>query len=365
MIGEQQTMARSVNLAEWQGRPAVQRQEDERLAREGRRQEQEQGQAGQQEDLPPQQQAADAQTAEVLEQITRLDEVLTSVLALPPMSFDRLMGTPRTPAFDPGPLDVARPAPDWNDFAPAEPDGWRRLLRRFLSRTARHRRQLAQAQARFEAAAAEHRQQEAQRRQTLGVAKAKYHQSLTKERGRAAARNAYVARRQAAFAAGDAESVVWFVRCVLKASQYPEDFPREYQVAYDPEHRNVAVEFELPARRVVPPVRAYRYLPARDVIEPVPRPEREISQRHERLISCIALRTLHEIFSATAPEVVRAVSFAGYVSGTDPATGKPLRGPLLSVSAERPVFEDLALAAVEPATCLAGLGTPTPAEAGG
>jgi hypothetical protein len=35
------------------------------------------------------------------------------------------------------------------------------------------------------------------------------------------------------------------------------------------------------------------------------------------------------------------------------------------VSAERPVFEDLVLAAVEPATCLAGLGTPTPAEAGG
>jgi restriction system protein len=224
---------------------------------------------------------------------------------------------------------------------------------------------MAQAQGRFEAAAAEHRQQESERRQALAVATARYHQQVTEERGRAAARNAYVARRQAAFAAGDAESVVWFVRCALKASRYPDDFPRQYQVAYDPEHRNVAVEFELPARRVVPPVRAYRYLRARDVIEPVPRPEREIGQRYERLISCIALRTLHEIFTATAPDVVRAVSFTGYVSSTDPATGKPVRGPLVSVPAERPVFEDLVLAAVEPATCLAGLGTPTPAEAGG
>ena len=44
------------------------------------------------------------------EQIESLDEVLTSVLALPPMSFDRLMSTPRTPEFDPGPL-AAWPGP--------------------------------------------------------------------------------------------------------------------------------------------------------------------------------------------------------------------------------------------------------------
>ena len=358
-------MPRSGNASDWQQRLAAQRQEAEQLAAERRQQVRDREKARQEDYLEAQQRAAEEQTAVVQEQVKSLEEVLTSVLPLPPMSFDRLMATARTPPFDPGPLDVARPAPDWNDFAPAEPHGWRRLLHRFLGRTARNRRQVAQAQGRFEAAAAEHRQQESERRQALAVATAKYHQKVTEERGRAAARNAYVARRQAAFAAGEAESVVWFVRCVLKASRYPDDFPREYQVAYDPEHRNVAVEFELPARRVVPPARAYRYLQARDIIEPVPRPEREIGQRYERLISGLALRTLHEIFTATAPDVVRAVSFTGYVSSTDPATGKPVRGPLLSVSAERPVFEDLVLAAVEPATCLAGLGTPTPAEAGG
>jgi restriction system protein len=356
MIGEQQTMARSGNRAEWQGRLAARYQEDEGLARERRRQEQEQEKVRPQEHLESQQQTADRQTAGVLEQIKSLDEVLTSVLALPPMSFDRLMATARTPPFDPGPLDVARPAPDWNDFAPAEPDRWRRFLHRFLARTARNRRRTAQAQGRFEAAVAEHRQQESERRQALAVATAKYHQKVTEERGRAAARNAYVARRQAAFAAGDAESVVWFVRCVLKASRYPDGFPRAYQVAYDPRTLMVAVDFELPPRHVIPPVRAYRYVPAREATEPVPRPEPEIEQRYERLIACIALRTLHEIFSATAPAVVRAVSFTGYVASTDRATGKPVRSRLISVSAERPRFEDLVLADVDPAACLAGLG---------
>ena len=93
----------------------------------------------------------------------------------------------------------------------------------------------------------------------------------------------------------------------------------------------------------------------RDVIEPVPRQDGEISQCYERLVSCVALRTLHEIFSATPADVVQAVAFTGRVSTVDRATGKPLRPELLSVSAERSAFGDLVLAEVDPAACLARL----------
>lgn len=94
---------------------------------------------------------------------------------------------------------------------------------------------------------------------------------------------------------------------------------------------------------------------ARDAIDPLPRPQNETRQRYKRLIACVALRTLHEIFTATSPEVVEAVVFNGRLSTTDRATGKPARPHLLSVSAERAVFEDLVLAAVEPAACLTRL----------
>ena len=161
---------------------------------------------------------------------------------------------------------------------------------------------MAEAQARFEAAEAEHQHQESERRQALAVVKARYDQKVTEERAKAAARNAYVTRRQSAFAAGDAEAVEWFVDCVLRASRYPDGFPREYQVAYRPGQRDVTVDYELPPRGVVPSARAYRYVKAHDVIEPVPRQENEISQGYERLVSCVALRTLHEIFRATPAE---------------------------------------------------------------
>jgi restriction system protein len=351
-------MPRSASLADRERRLAAHR-DDERLTRQRRQQEKDEEKTRQQEHLGSQQRAADEQTAAVQEQIKSLDEALTSALPLPPLSFDRLMVIPRTPALDPGALGAAVPGPEWSDFAPVRPG----VLKRLLGGAARYRRQTAQAQDRFAAAQAEHRERETQRQRALAVAKARYHGKLSEERARAAARNAYVARRQSEIAAGDAQAVEWFARCVLKASRYPDGFPSDYQVAYDPHEHRVAVDFELPPQRVVPPVRGYRYVKARDVIEPLPRPEPEIRSRYERLIAAVALRTLHEIFSATAPEVVRAVSFTGYVSTTDRATGKPLRPRLLSLSAERPVFEDLVLADVDPQACVAGLGALAPEPA--
>ena len=345
-------MARSGSLAAWEQRLAAQRREDERLARERRQRDRESERLRHQEHLESLEQAAEEQTAAVREQMKALGEVLTSVLPLRPLTFERLLAAPRVPAFDPGPLASALPAPEWDDFAPAAPGG----LGRFLGAGARRAR-LAEAQARFEAAQAEHRHQEAERRRALAVAKARYDRKVTEERANAAARNAYVTSRQSAFAAGDAEAVQWFVGCVLRASRYPEGFPREYQVAYDPRARHVAVDVELPPRSAVPAVRAYRYVKARDAIEPVPRQESEISQAHERLVCCVALRVLHEIFGATPPEVVRAVALTGWVSTVDRATGRPVRPRLVSVSADRPAFSALVLDAVDPVTCLAHLTT--------
>ena len=154
---------------------------------------------------------------------------------------------------------------------------------------------------------------------------------------------------------GDAEAVEWFTGRVLDASRYPDGFPHEYQAAYRPENRDVVVEFELPPQKVVPVNRGWRYIKTRDVLEPLPRPQAAIKQRYKGLIACVALRTLHEIFAATPPEVVEAVVFNGRLKTIDRATGKPERPHLLSVSAERSAFVDLVLEAVEPAACLTRL----------
>ena len=341
-------MARSGSLAAWEQRLAAQRRDEDRLARERRQRERDSERVRQQEHLASRQREAEEQTAAVEERVKALGEVLASILPLRPLTFERLLATPRVPEFDPGPLGSALPAPDWDDFAPVAAAG----LGRFLGAGARQARLATEARARFEAAQAEQQHQEAERRRALAVAKAKYDRKVTEERAKAAARNAYVASRQSAFAAGDPQAVQWFVGCVLRVSPYPDGFPREYQVTYDPPNREVTVDLELPPRSVVPAVRAYRYVKARDAVEPVPRQDSEITQAHERLVACVALRALHEIFGAIPAELAQAVALTGWVGSVDRATGAPLRPRLLALRAERPVFDALILDAVDPVACL-------------
>jgi restriction system protein len=344
-------MGRSGSLAAWEQRLATQRREEDRLARERRQREKDQDRIHQQEHLADRQRAAERQTAEVEERMKALGEVLTSVLPLRPLTFERLLAAPREPGFDPGPLGSALPAPDWDAFAPVPAVG----LGRLLGPGARQAR-VTEARARFEAGQAEHQRQEAERRRALAVAKAKYDRKVTEDRATAAARNAYVTSRQSAFAAGDPEAVEWFIGCVLRVSRYPDGFPREYEVTCDPGNRDVTVDVELPPRGVVPATRAYRYVKARDAVEPVPRQDSEIIQAHERLVACVALRALHEIFGATPAELVQAVALTGWVRSVDRATGSPVRPRLLTVRAERAVFGTLVLDAVDPVACLARLG---------
>jgi restriction system protein len=212
-----------------------------------------------------------------------------------------------------------------------------------------------QVRARFEAAQAEHQRQEAERRRALAVAKAKYDRKVTEERANAAARNAYVISRQSAFTAGHPEAVEWFIGCVLRVSRYPDGCPREYEVTYDPGNRDVTVDLELPPRGVVPATRAYRYVKARDAVEPVPRQDSEITQAHERLVACVALRALHEIFGATPAELVQAVALTSWVRTVDRATGVPSRPRLLALRVTRPAFALLVLDAVDPVACLTHL----------
>lgn len=344
-------MARSGGRSEWERSLAADRREAERQEREQARLAKEREKARQQQHVESQQRATERKTAAVERQVKTLDEVLTSVLPLPSLSFERLMVSPQVAQFDPGLLGLPIPAPNWEDFIPIQPKG----LSRILGGAARYDRQTAAARTRFKAAQSVHQQKESQQQLALARAKAQHDRQAAEERASAAKQNAYIAGQRSAFAAGDAEAVEWFVNRVLDASRYPDGFPREYQVAYRPQNRDVVVEFELPPRRVVPDVRAYRYIKTRDAIEPIPTPQNDIKQRYKRLISCVALRTLHEIFGATPPEVVEAVVFNGRLSTIDPATGKPVRPHLVTVSAERSTFAELVLAAVEPAACLVRL----------
>ncbi|MEV4525780.1 restriction endonuclease [Streptosporangium sp. NPDC049304] len=342
-------MARSGNgRSEWERRQAAQRREAERNAREQARQAKEAERVRQQKYIEDQQKLAEKKSTEVEERIRHLDSILADALDNSPFSFDLLTVTPRMPTFNPGLLGTPEPQPDWATYVPAPPG----IVGKIFGGAARYERELIAARHSYESDVTDHQQRESKRLSALANARAEHDRWAGELQAKASAENAQLDRRRQGLEVGDAKAVEWFVSQVLKTAQYPTGFPRRSQVAYRPENRDVVVEFELAPRNVVPDVRGYKYIKTRDAIAPIPRPQTEIKQRYAQLIARTALRTLHEIFSATPPAVIEAVVFNGRLSTVDLATGKQVRPHLLSVEAERSDFIDLVLSKVDPAACL-------------
>ena len=334
--------------SEWERARAAQQREADRQAREAARQAKERQKADQAAHLAKQQQLAESQTAAVADTVARLDRVLLDALASPPTRFADLMVEARVEPFRPGTLSEPAPEPRWDAFAPVEPQG----VGRWFGGVNRYQRELAAAQDRYGAAVIEHQRAEARRTQALTAAQDQHRRRTAAAAAKAAEQNSIVETQRDGLAAGQYEAAEWFVDQLLRRSRYPRGFDPRWQIAYRPENSDVVIEFELPPQDIVPVVREYRYVKARDAIQPVARPITEIRQRYARLLACIALRTLHEVFRSTPVDIVEAVVFNGRVSTVDRATGKKSRPHVISVEAERAAFDELVLAEVDPAACL-------------
>jgi len=126
-------------------------------------------------------------------------------------------------------------------------------------------------------------------------------------------------------------------------------------MAFVPESKQLVVEYELPSADAIPTDKQYRYVKARDVIEHSDRPASQVKALYASVVAQATIRTLHELFEADRDGKLETIVFNGYVSTTDPATGKAVSPHLVTVRASREVFLQLDLRNVQPLACLKGL----------
>ena len=110
-----------------------------------------------------------------------------------------------------------------------------------------------------------------------------------------------------------------------------------------PESSLLAVEWYLPTFDVVPEHKAFRHIKTRKVIEPTARPPAETRRLYQSVIAQIALRTLREVFAAAPEEMISTVVFNGHVDTVDPATGRRIQPPLITLRATLGKFRELVL----------------------
>lgn len=154
---------------------------------------------------------------------------------------------------------------------------------------------------------------------------------------------------------GDPDAVEEYCDIVLANSQYPDFFPQEFELEYNPENKILIVEYRLLSPSQIPRLQEVKYIRSRNELKEVWITDSRANQLFDVICYQICLRTVHEIFEADVVGAIAAVAFNGWVDFVDPATGHETKACILSLQVSKEEFEQINLAAVDPKTCFRNL----------
>jgi len=157
--------------------------------------------------------------------------------------------------------------------------------------------------------------------------------------------------RRATYETGDADALTDYCGMVLDNSQYPECFPQDFEIEYNPANKVLIVDYQLPSPAELPTAIEVKYIAARDEFSEKSISERQLNQLYDESLYQVALRTIHELFESDVLSRIQAISFNGWVKSVDRATGLASESCVLSIQVGRDEFTALDLAKVDPKIC--------------
>jgi len=153
----------------------------------------------------------------------------------------------------------------------------------------------------------------------------------------------------------DPNAIVDYCEMVLSNSDYPDIFPQEWELAYEPEGKIIVLDYSLPAPDDIPRIKAVRYVASKDEFVESYLSQLKLNKTYDDLVYQTALRTIHEIFEADQVEAIDAVIFNGRVNSVDKATGKMVNSCIISLNASKSEFTEINLENVEAKACFKAL----------
>lgn len=295
---------------------------------------------------------ADELNQELAETVRGLEGLLRQTLTVDDLvDFDALKIHIDLPPFAAG--DLATPTPVPQLTLPPSPAGLAKLV---PGAKAKHTEGVRLAEEQHDRQLRQHADSEAARKKALSHRTQRYDELLARGRREQEQQHAEVDVFRASYEAGEPGAIVNYCSRVLAASQYPDlGFPRDHKVAWDPDSRQLVVEFSLPTAAVIPDVREYRYVKSKDEIATSARTAAQSKALYASVIAQLALRTVHELFEADRGSFIDTIALNAHVDTIDRRTGHPVRPCLLTLRTTRDAFAQLDLSQVEPQACLRGL----------
>ncbi len=151
------------------------------------------------------------------------------------------------------------------------------------------------------------------------------------------------------------DSITEYCEMVLNNSHYPDSFPKDFELEYNPDNRIIIVEYQLPNLELMPKVKEVKYVASKNELKEAFISESQQSRMFDESMFSIALRTIHELFEADKATALDAISFNGWVKAINKATGKEENNCILSLQVKKEEFREIDLRNVDSRTCFRNL----------
>lgn len=150
-------------------------------------------------------------------------------------------------------------------------------------------------------------------------------------------------------------SIIEYCEMVLENSQYPETFPKNYELEYNSDNKILIVEYQLPSVDCFPTLKEVKYIASKKELKETNLSENQIQKMFDESMYKICLRTLHELFEADKAGAIDAISFNGWVTAVNKATGNEENNCILTIQVKKEEFKVIDLAKVDPKMCFKNL----------
>lgn len=167
--------------------------------------------------------------------------------------------------------------------------------------------------------------------------------------------NAAIEAQHNRYLTGETDSIIDYCDMVLANSQYPDNFPREWEFDYNAESKMLLVDYSLPGPECIPSLKEVKYQSTKDEVKEIFLSDKESNSLFDSALYQITLRTLHELFEADTVGALDAIVFNGYVRALEKASGNYVTSCVLSVKASKEEFLAFNLKNVDPKACFKAL----------
>lgn len=154
---------------------------------------------------------------------------------------------------------------------------------------------------------------------------------------------------------GEVTAILEYCELVLNRSEYPEAFPKDFDLEYNPTNKLLVVDYVLPAPEQFPKLTEVKYIAAKKELKEYYLSDVQLAKVYDTSIYKIALRTLHELYEADQINAIQTIAFNGWVNSIDKGTGKPINACIISIQVNKEEFEEINLAYIDPKTCFKNL----------